>query len=269
MRNLLSAIFVMTFVLSSGIKAHAQSEISFLAPRPMQRALDPIIAKFQTGTNYKVKVTYQGAKFTRQSVAKGQALDVNLIVAPFPGAIASGMLDLSTETPVASFLTALLVPNGAPKPDISTPAAVKKALLAAKSIGYEDPDFTASGQGPWEVISNLGIVDQVATKSRLMLGPGGAGISPTATVGALSTYTQVEKGDLEIGMLLLSDIIPNKDKYDIVGVLPRKISTPIAIVGFLSKKASDPVGAKALLHYLTSPEARAIFKDGGYGLPHS
>jgi len=38
------------------------------------------------------------------------------------------------------------VPKGRPKPDISTPAAVKKALLAATHIGYEDPDFTVAGQ---------------------------------------------------------------------------------------------------------------------------
>ena len=51
-------------------------------------------------------------------------------------------MQASSETIVASYVTAVAVPKGAPKPDISTPAAVKKALLAAKSVGYEDPDFT-------------------------------------------------------------------------------------------------------------------------------
>jgi molybdate transport system substrate-binding protein len=145
---------------------------------------------------------------------------------------------------------------------------VKKALLAAKSIGYEDPDFTAAGEGPWEVLTKLGIADQVAAKSQVELGPGAQGISPSATNNATKTNKRLENGDIDIGMLMLSDMLPDKDKYDIVGVLPRKICTPVPVVGFISTHASDPVKAKALLQYLASPEAAPIWKDAGYE-PHS
>ena len=168
---------------------------------------------------------------------------------------------------VASILTAVGVPKGRPRPDISTPAAFKKALLAAKSIGYEDPDFTVAGQGPWEALNKLGIADQVATKSQVELGPGAQGISPTATNNAIKTSKRLENGDIDIGMLMLSDMLPEKDKYDIVGVLPRNISTPVPVVGFISTHTSDPAGAKALLEYLASPEAQAIWKEGGLGSP--
>lgn len=264
---LLSAI-VVVLTFGGGIGARAQSQITLLAPRPAQKTIDKIIANFQAKTSYKVKVTYESAKLTRQSVAKGQTLDVNLLAAPFPGAIASGTIIPSSATPVASFLTAIAVPKGRPHPDISSPAAVKKALLAAKSIGYEDPDFTVAGEGPWEALNRLGIADEVAAKSKVMLGPGGDGIPASATEGAESTYTRLEKGDLDIGIMLLSDILPNKDKYDVVGVLPQKVTTPTAIVGFIATKASDPAGAKALLRYLASSDAQAIFKEDGYG-PHS
>jgi ABC-type molybdate transport system substrate-binding protein len=59
-----------------------------------------------------------------------------------------------------------------------------------------------------------------------------------------------------------------KDKYDIVGVLPREISTPVPVVGFISTHASNPVAAKALLQYLASPDAAAIWNEAGYE-PHS
>ena len=68
-------------------------------------------------------------------------------------------------------------------------------------------------------------------------------------------------------MLFLSDMIPNQDKFDIVGVLPRKISAPIAVVGFVSTHANDPEGARTLLQYLASPEVQAMFKADGYE-PH-
>src|SRR5207249_10014605 len=54
----------------------------------------------------------------------------------------------------------------------------------------------------------------------------------------------------------------------LVGVLPKEICTPTTILGFISTKASDPPGVKALLEYLASPEAQAIFKDAGFQ-PHS
>ena len=263
MKNVASAMFVIALVAGSWTSASAQSEITLLAVGPMRAPTQKILANFEAKTGRKVKVTYGNGAETRRTVAKGQPLDVSLIIAPFPGAIASGAIVPGSATMVASILTAVGVPKGRPRPDISTPAAFKKALLAAKSIGYEDPDFTVAGQGPWEALTKLGIADQVATKSQVELGPGAQGISPTASNNAIKTSKRLENGDIDIGLLMLSDMLPEKDKYDIVGVLPRKISTPVPVVGFISTHASDPTAAKALLQYLASPEAEAIWKEGG------
>jgi molybdate transport system substrate-binding protein len=267
-RHGFAAVFVLALVAGSGASARAQTEITLLAVGPMRAPTQKIVDNFQAKTGNKVKVTYGNGAETRRTVAKGQPLDVSLVIAPFPGALASGSIVLSSATPIVSILTAIAVPKGRPKPDISTPAAVKKALLAAKSIGYEDPDFTVAGQGPWEALNKLGIADQVAAKSQVELGPGAQGISPSATNNAIKTSKRLENGDIDIGILMLSDMLPEKDKYDIVGVLPRKICTPVAVVGFISTHASDPAAAKALLQYLASPEAAAIWKDAGYE-PHS
>jgi len=268
MRKIHLTIFVVALVFGGWASAHAQGEITLLAVGPMRAPTQKIVANFEAKTGYKVNVTYGNGSETRKTVAKGQPLDVSLIIAPFPGAIASGTIIPGSATVVASILTAVGVPKGRPKPDISTPAAVKKALLAAKSIGYEDPDFTVAGQGPWEALNKLGIADQVATKSQVELGPGAQGISPTATNNAIKTNKRLENGDIDIGLLMLSDMLPDKDKYDIVGVLPRKLCTPVPVVGFISTHASDPARAKALLQYLASPDAEAIWKDAGYE-PHS
>jgi molybdate transport system substrate-binding protein len=264
-KHLSSAIFVTALVFGSLVSARAQGEITLLAPRPAKATIDKVVAGFEAKSSYKVKVTYLGYVPTRTSVAQGKGLDVDLLPAPYPGAVGSGTINPGSAVTVATALTALAVPKGRPRPDISTPAAVKKALLDAKSIGYEDPDFTVAGQGAWEPIDKLGIADQVAAKSKVMLGPGGQGIPPAATEGANSTYTHLEKGEIDIALMLLSDILENKDKYEIVGVLPKQISTPIKLTGFISTKASNPEAAKALLQYMTSPEAQAIFKEGGFG----
>ena len=267
-KNVLAAIFAVALVFGSCVNAHAQGEITLLAVGPMRAPTEKIVASFEAKTGQKVKVTYGNGLDTRHMVAQGQASDVSLIIAPFPGALASGTIVVSSATPVVSILTAVGVPKGRPHPDISTPAALKKALLAAKSIGYEDPDFTAAGEGPWEALNKLGIAEQVAAKSQVELGPASRGIAPTATNNVIKTSKRLEDGTIDIGMLMLSDMLPEKDKYDIVGVLPRKICTPVPVVGFVSTHASDPAGAKALLQYLASPDAEAIWKDAGYE-PHS
>lgn len=268
MKNLSSAILAIALACGGGtVHAQGQGEITLLAVGPMRVPTQKIIAGFEAKSSRKVKVTYGNGVETRRMVAKGQPLDVSLIIAPFPGALTSGAIVLDSATPIVTILTAVGVPKGRTKPDISTADAVKKALLAAKRIGYEDPDFTVAGQGPWEVLTKLGIANQVAARSEVELGPGAQGISPEATRNAIKTATRLANGDIDIGLLMLSDMLPEKDKYDIVGVLPRSITTPVPVVGFISTHASDPAGAKALLEYLASPEAQGIWKEAGYGPP--
>jgi ABC-type molybdate transport system substrate-binding protein len=184
MKRLSSAIFVITLVFGAWVNARAQGEITLLAVGPMRAPTEKVVADFQAKSGYKVKVTYANGMDTRKMVAKGQPLDVSLVIAPFPGAIASGSVIPASATTIVSILTGVAVPKGAPHPDISSPAAVKKALLAAKSIGYEDPDFTVAGEGVVEALNKLGIADQVASKSLVELGPGAQGLSPDAAVGS-------------------------------------------------------------------------------------
>jgi molybdate transport system substrate-binding protein len=262
-----SAILVLALTFGSYVSARAQNEITLMAMGPGRRPTDKNIANFQAKTGYKVKVTYVNGVETRQLVAKGQPLDVNLIVAPFPAAVASRTIDVSSATPVTSVVWVLAVPKGAPKPDISTPAEVKKALLAAKSIGFEDPDFTVAGQGPWETLTKLGIADQVAAKCKIELGPASRGIDPSVTDAVVKTITRLEDGTIDIALHDLNDLIADQDKYQIVGALPRDVVAATPVVGFLSNHAKDNPAAKALLQYLASPEAQAIWKEGGLGAP--
>src|SRR5438445_9706888 len=140
-KHLLLTIFVLATLLGSSMPAQAQKEITFLAPGPMRRPLDMIIAKFQAKTNYKVKATYGTGLSTRQSVAKGEPLDVTLMVAPFPGAMASPSIIPGSKTLVTSFLMAVAVPKNAPKPDISNTAAGRKSFMSAQSLAFVAPEF--------------------------------------------------------------------------------------------------------------------------------
>jgi molybdate transport system substrate-binding protein len=69
------------------------------------------------------------------------------------------------------------------------------------------------------------------------------------------------KGDVDIGLTFLSEI--TDPGVDAVGILPREISTPTALVGFLSARAKAPEAAIALLRYLSSPDAAAVYTACG------
>ena len=268
---LLSTVFVAA-LLSGGINdALAQQEITLLAPASSRRALDRILPNLEAETGYVVGLTYALARTSTHSVAKGEAMDVSIVVAPVTGVLTSGAVIPSSMTLVASYLTAVAVPKGAPEPDISTGEAVKEALLAAKSVGYEDPDFATAGQGPAEAIYNLGIADQIAAKSTLCAGnttysPTSNCFDPADTDGRPTRTIQkgLISGNIDIGMLYLSDMLRDQDQFTIIGVLPREIYTPTAIVGFISTHASDPAAARAILQYLVSPDAQAIFEELGF-----
>src|SRR2546426_7046988 len=124
-------ILLLALTAAAAFTARAQSEITLLAPGPMRTPLDKIVANFQAKTKYKVKVTYGTGLSTRQSIAKGEPLDVTLAVAPLFGAIASGNVIPSSATPVASFLMAGVGPPNAPQTQTPPPPPGHQELLLA------------------------------------------------------------------------------------------------------------------------------------------
>src|SRR5437660_12577769 len=104
-RKVCSAIFVIALVLGGLANARAQNEITLLAVGPMRAPTQKIVDNFEAKTGYKVKVTYGNGAETRKMVAQGKPLDVNLLIAPFPGAVASGTIDPKSQTVDASILT--------------------------------------------------------------------------------------------------------------------------------------------------------------------
>jgi molybdate transport system substrate-binding protein len=170
---------------------------------------------------------------------------VPIVQPPYPEVLASGNVVVSSATPLATVSVGIAVRQGAAKPDISTPDAVKRALLAAKSISYPDAaGGAAAGVSFEQTLQKLGIAAQLEQK--LKRARGGA-----------NAMAMVAKGETDIGLTFLSEM--NVPGIDPVGPLPREISTPTSLVGFISAHAKDPAMAKALLAYLSSPDAAPAY----------
>jgi molybdenum ABC transporter molybdate-binding protein len=230
------------------------SEVTLIAPGGIRAAVEQLIPDFEKTSGSKVRAAFGSGLGTKKQIVQGEAFDVPIIQPPYPEVLASGNVVASSATTLASVSVGVAVRKGDPKPDISTPDAVKRTLLAAKSIAYPDPSGgAAAGVSFDETLKKLGIAAQVEPK--LKRAQGGAGAMAMAA-----------KGEAEIGLTFLSEM--SDPGIDVVGPLPREISTPTTLVGFVSSHASDPAGAKALLDYLSSQAAAAVYKAQGMQPAH-
>jgi len=138
MKHLLSSVIFVAFVLGNPWGARAQTEVTLIAPGGIRTSIEKLIPGFESKTGYKVKATFGSGGGTKKQVVQGDAFDVPVVQPPLQEVLASGNVVAGTETPLASVAVGVAVRKGSPKPDISTPEAVKRTLLAAKSISYPD-----------------------------------------------------------------------------------------------------------------------------------
>jgi len=234
-------MFVLMLALSLSCIATAPAEITVIGPGGVRAAVEKLIPGFEARTGYKVKATFGSGGGTHAQVVKGDVFDVVIVQPPYQDVIVSGNVAADTETALASVPVGVAVKNGAPRPDISTAAAVKKMLLDARSVSYPDASAgAAAGVSLERTLKQLGIFDQVKAKYK----PGQA--------------TLAAKGEVELSLTFLSEI--EDPGVDVIGPLPEEISTPTRLVAFVHTKAKDSAAARALVQYLSGPEAAAVYK---------
>jgi molybdate transport system substrate-binding protein len=163
---------------------------------------------------------------------------------------ARGMTRPGSRMPLAESFIGMVVRAGQPKPDISTVEAMRKTLLAAKSIAYSD---SSSGTYLSTVgFRKLGVADEIAGKSRKVRGPPSG--EPVAAV--------VARGEAEVGFQQVAELI-HVPGVDFVGTVPSDIQPPTFFVGALPKNSQQPDAALALLRFLSSAEAASVITKAG------
>jgi molybdate transport system substrate-binding protein len=142
------------------------------------------------------------------------------------------------------------VREGAPKPDISSVDAFKRTLLSVKSVAYTPAG--ATGEHFVKLLDRLGIADQVKGKTR-----------PNAPERVAQV---VADGEVELAIGATFDL-PFTKGVQFVGLLPAELQNWFVNTAGVSATAKQPDAAKALIKYLTTPEAAAVIKAKGMELP--
>ena len=233
-------------IVGIAFTASAQAQLTLLSPNPIEATINKLTADFEKKAGIHVVVTYGTGVSTRKDVAAGKALDVSLMFSPFPEALKTGNIIPSSATVIARMRLAIAVKKGAPKPDISTPDAVRRTLLNAKSIVSVDPEQGSVGTAVLLALNKLGITEQL--KPRIKWVPTGGVVQDS-----------VAKGESELAFgPYLSDM--RNPGLDIVGALSPDAAPPIDVTGFISTTTKNAEAGRALLAYLSSPEVSPVYR---------
>jgi molybdate transport system substrate-binding protein len=223
------------------------AEIKVIGSPGFREAYTELLPGFEKTTGHKVTTIWGGVNEIANRVAQGETADVVILPAKqIDDLIKAGKLAPETRVDVARSGVGVAIRAGAPGIDAGTSEGLKKALLAAKTISYSTGP---SGVHMQNVIRAFGIEDQV--KGKIV-------IPPTDTpVGEV-----VARGGAEIGFQQVSELIRIKG-IDYLGPLPADIQEVTVFSAALHKNAAAAEAARALVKYLSAPEAAPTIRKTG------
>lgn len=228
------------------------AEVRVMISGGLSAAYKALVPEFERATGHKVLTAYGPSMGTTTNaipvrLERGEPADVLIMVGYALKDLADkGKVMPGSSVDLVKSPIGIAVKSGAPKPDISTADAVKRALLAAKTIAYSD---SASGvYVSTEMFQKLGIAEEMKDKARKI---------PATPVAEI-----VAHGDAEIGFQQISELKAVAG-VDIVGPLPDELQKITIFSAGIASVSKEPEAGKELIKFLASPAARGeIVKSG-------
>lgn len=238
--------------LTHGAVADA-AEIKVLSTTALTAVMEELAPQFERQSGHKVAISFATAASLSKRIAEGETADVAILTgAGIEDLTKQGKVVPGSRVDLARSSIGVAVRKGAPKPDISSPEALKRALLAAQSVTYSDPaGGGASGVHFAKVLERLGIAAEVKAKTKLSKG------GPGGSVGEI-----VAKGDAEIGVWMIPEFMAVSG-VDVIGPLPADLQNAMLIAAGILVNSKESETGKALIRFLTTPASVSVIKAKG------
>jgi molybdate transport system substrate-binding protein len=246
------AALALTCALLTVATVRAAVEITVVTSGAFTSTYLELVPQYERTTHNKLLTEFGPSMGTTHNaipvrLERGEAIDVVIMAVPaLADLIKQGKVRADSRVDLVEAKIGMAVKAGAPRPDISTVDALKRTLLAAKSIAYSD---SASGVYlSTELFPKLGIADQIKGKSRKI---------EADPVGGV-----VANGEVEIGFQQISELRTVKG-IDIVGELPPGAQRITVFAAGIPTTSKHPEAAKAFIRWLASPAAYPAMKNNG------
>jgi molybdate transport system substrate-binding protein len=243
-------------VIALGAQSAAAAEIKVLSAGAYKQVVVALQPEFEQQTGHKLVIDNDTVGALVRRIDGGEAFDV-VVVSPaaVEDLTRKNKVVAGTRQNVGRVGIGVMVPAGAPRPDISSVDAFRKAVLDARTVAYIDPaSGGSSGIYLTQLFEKMGIADQVKAKARLKRG------------GYVADL--LKSGEAEFGIHQISEILPVKE-VTLVGPLPREIQNYTTYAAGISAAARDRDAAQALIRTLAGPSAAEVLKQKGMDAPGS
>lgn len=247
------------FVLRTGLLLAAlitavpvnAAELNVIAAGAVRGIVGGMIDDYAKETGHKFNFTVGPTGQLRDAIASGKPTDLVIVSAPLMAELEkTGKITAGSRIDLGRVGLGIVVRAGAAVPDVSTPAAVKDALLKAKSIAYTDPKLGAtSSTHLLKIADEFGIKDEVVRKGLL-------------ATGGNDAAEKVAKGEAELAIAPISDVHAKDAR--IAGPLPEAIQLWTVYSTAIPASSTEPKEARAFVAALMAPGMRERWVKAGF-----
>jgi molybdate transport system substrate-binding protein len=232
------------------------AEINAFISTALKTVTDELLPPFERANGHTIRATYAPSGALIPRFDGGEPVDIFLTDSAAIDTLIKHGKVVAPRVDLARTGIGIAVRKGAPKPDVSTPEALKRALLAAKTVGHAAPSGgSITAAHIQAVFQRLGIASQVTPKVKLAAG------GPNGRVSVL-----ISTGEAEIGLQQVSELMSNPG-IEVIGTLPAELQQITIYSAGVTTSAREAEAAKALINALTAPSTAPIYKIKGLDPP--
>jgi molybdate transport system substrate-binding protein len=231
------------------------AKLKIMCARSMHEVVTALAYNFTDEAGHEVELSFGTVGALQKRLDAGEIADVVISGIPAIDRLEKdGALIAGSRKNIATVHIGVAVRDGAPAPDISTPAAFKQALIDAHGIAFSDAAVGGSaGVYLARLFVDLGLGDMIKRKGM-----------PQQSGGEVAT--RVAKGEAEIGMTLIAEIVPVKGAR-VLGPLPPPLGNATTYCAGAMTASAAPAAARAFIAALSRPEASEAWQEAGFEVP--
>ncbi len=227
------------------------ADIQVIAAGAVRGVVGSMIDDYARETGQKFAFTIGPTGQLREAIASGKPVDLVITSAPLMAELErTDKIAPGSRVDIGRVGLGIVVREGTPLPDVSTPEAVKQALIKANTIAYTDPKLGGTSvEHLMKIADSLGIKDEVIRK----------GVTAT---GGNDAAAKVADGKAEIAVVPITDIHAKAAK--LAGPLPEPIQLWTVYAAAIPMSSAEPAAARAFIAALTGPAMRERWTSAGW-----